>query len=68
MDLFLHYLTLDYLQKGVVLSVGVTSIGLLGGLVLGLILASMQMARNRLLSGCARLYAVIFRGTPLILQ
>lgn len=68
MELFLHYLTLDYLQKGVALSVGVTSIGLLGGLVLGLILASMQMARNRLLSGCARLYAVIFRGTPLILQ
>ncbi|MDB5776863.1 MAG: transporter permease ATP-binding protein [Herbaspirillum sp.] len=68
MELFFHYLTLDYLQKGVALSVGVTSIGLLGGLVLGLILASMQMARYRLLSGCARLYAVIFRGTPLILQ
>jgi polar amino acid transport system permease protein len=68
MDLFVHYLTLEYLQQGVALSVGVTGIGLLGGLVLGLILASMQMARFRLLSGCARLYAVIFRGTPLILQ
>jgi polar amino acid transport system permease protein len=61
-------LTLDYLQQGIALSLGVTGIGLLGGLVLGLILASMQMSRYRLLSGFARLYAVIFRGTPLILQ
>ncbi|HEV7856197.1 MAG TPA: amino acid ABC transporter permease, partial [Herminiimonas sp.] len=68
MELFLHYLTLDYLQQGVALSVGVTGIGLLGGLILGLILASMQMARYRIVSGFARLYAVIFRGTPLILQ
>ncbi|MDB5992475.1 MAG: hypothetical protein JWQ10_3878, partial [Herbaspirillum sp.] len=57
MELFLHYLTLGYLQQGVALSVGVTCIGLLGGLVLGLILASMQMARYRLISGSARLYA-----------
>ncbi|RXZ36857.1 ATP-binding cassette domain-containing protein [Oxalobacteraceae bacterium CAVE-383] len=68
MELFVHYLTLDYLQQGVALSVGVTGIGLFGGLILGVVLASMQMARYRMVSGFARLYAVIFRGTPLILQ
>ena len=68
MELFIHYLSLDYLLRGITLTLGVTGLGLLGGLIMGLVLASMQMSRHALLSGCARTYAVIFRGTPLILQ
>ncbi|GAB0113906.1 amino acid ABC transporter permease/ATP-binding protein [Acidisoma sp. C75] len=68
MQLFLHYLSLPYLLTGIVFTIEVTVLGLAGGLILGLILASMQLARFPLLSAIARSYTVIFRGTPLILQ
>jgi len=68
MELFAHYLTLPYLLRGISLTLQVTGLGLTGGLVVGVLLAAMQLGRFRLLSGFARAYAVIFRGTPLILQ
>ena len=45
-----------------------TALGLGGGLMLGLVLAAMQLSRFWLLAAFARGYTVIFRGTPLILQ
>ena len=68
MDLFAHYLTMPYLLKGIGLTLGVTALGLAGGLLMGLVLASMQLSRFRVLSMLARTYTIIFRGTPLILQ
>ncbi|WP_158808715.1 amino acid ABC transporter permease/ATP-binding protein [Beijerinckia sp. L45] len=68
MDLFLHYLTMPYLLQGVGFTLAVTGLGLAGGLMVGLVLASMQLSRFWLLAGIARAYTVIFRGTPLILQ
>src|SRR5580704_4617754 len=68
MSLFLHYLGLPYLLEGIELTLQVTALGLSGGLILGLILASMQLSRFWWLSAFARGYTVIFRGTPLILQ
>lgn len=68
MDLFLHYLTMPYLLKGIAFTIDVTALGLAGGLVVGLILASMQLSRFWLMAAIARTYTVIFRGTPLILQ
>jgi polar amino acid transport system permease protein len=68
MSLFLHYLSLPYLLEGIELTLQVTALGLFGGLILGLILAWMQLSRFWLLAAFARGYAVIFRGTPLILQ
>lgn len=68
MDYFLHYLTLPYLIKGITVTLQITLLGLAGGMLAGFILASMQQSRFRLLSGFARLYAVVFRGTPVILQ
>ena len=68
MALFVHYLTLPYLLLGIVLTLEVTGLGLLGGLLVGLVLAAMQLSRWRVLAGVARVYTVIFRGTPLILQ
>jgi polar amino acid transport system permease protein len=46
----------------------VTALGLAGGLILGLVLAAMQLGRFWMLAAFARGYTVIFRGTPLILQ
>src|ERR1700758_5146984 len=68
MSLFLHYLSLPYLLEGIELTLQVTALGLAGGLILGLILALMQLSRFWLLAATARGYTVIFRGTPLILQ
>ena len=68
MSLFLHYLSLPYLLEGIEVTLEVTALGLGGGLILGLILAWMQLSRFRLLAAVARAYTVIFRGTPLILQ
>ncbi|NPV25442.1 amino acid ABC transporter permease/ATP-binding protein [Bradyrhizobium aeschynomenes] len=68
MSLFLHYLSMPYLLQGIELTLQVTALGLVGGLVLGLILAAMQLSRFWLLAVIARGYTVIFRGTPLILQ
>jgi polar amino acid transport system permease protein len=68
MSLFLHYLSLPYLLVGIELTLQVTALGLIGGLILGLILASMQLSRFAPLAAIARGYTVIFRGTPLILQ
>src|SRR6201990_3110296 len=68
MSLFLHYLSLPYLITGVTFTLEVTGLGLLGGLILGVVLAAMQLSRFWMLSVFARGYTTIFRGTPLILQ
>ena len=68
MLLFFHYLSLPYLIEGIEFTLAVTTLGLFGGLVLGIVLAAMQLARFAVLAAFARGYAVIFRGTPLILQ
>ena len=68
MSLFAHYLSLPYLIEGIWFTVMVTALGLAGGLILGLVLAAMQLSRFPVLAVLARGYTVIFRGTPLILQ
>lgn len=68
MSLFAHYLSLPYLLYGIWFTIEVTFFGLLGGMILGLVLAAMQFSRTPMLAAAARAYAVIFRGTPLILQ
>lgn len=68
MSLFFHYLSMPYLIEGIELTLEVTALGLGGGLLLGLILAGMQLSRFWPLAAIARAYTVIFRGTPLILQ
>jgi polar amino acid transport system permease protein len=68
MSLFVHYLSLPYLIQGIWFTVMVTALGLGGGLILGLVLAWMQLSRFSVLAAFARGYTVIFRGTPLILQ
>ena len=68
MALFLHYLSLPYLLEGIAVTLQVTGLGLIGGLMMGTVLAAMQLSRFGVLAAFARGYSVIFRGTPLILQ
>lgn len=68
MELFLHYLSMPYMLQGIAVTLQVTALGLFGGLILGIVLAAMQLSRFKTLAAVARGYSVIFRGTPLILQ
>ncbi|GAA1314054.1 amino acid ABC transporter permease/ATP-binding protein [Pseudonocardia xinjiangensis] len=68
MGSFLHYLSMPYLLDGILITLQATALGFFGGFALGLLLAGMALSRNRVVSGVARTYSVIFRGTPLVLQ
>ena len=50
MSLFLHYLSLPYMIAGITFTLAVTALGLVGGLILGLVLAAMQLSRFWLLA------------------
>ena len=68
MELFVHYLSQPYLLTGILYTLLITALGLGGGAAMGLVLAGMQLSRFPLLAIVTRAYAIIFRGTPLILQ
>jgi len=55
MELFLHYLSMPYMIQGIIVTLQATALGLGGGLILGLILAGMQLGRFRLLPSVARI-------------
>ncbi|WP_046528818.1 amino acid ABC transporter permease/ATP-binding protein [Cellulomonas sp. FA1] len=65
---FLHYLTLPYLLQGMGFTLRLLAMGFVGGLALGLVLASMLLSRHRAVAAVARAYTTLYRGTPLILQ
>ena len=54
--------------QGVPVTVGVTLIAMVTGVVLGHVLALMKMSRIKVLTALASLYIEIIRGTPLIVQ
>lgn len=54
--------------KGVLNTVWLTLAAMVGGVVLGIILALMRLSANPLLSGAAWVYLWFFRGTPLYTQ
>ncbi|SFT55769.1 amino acid ABC transporter permease [Mesorhizobium sp. YR577] len=65
---FVDYLFNHFLLGGVLITVGLTVAGVLGGLILGMVIALMRMSSNRLLYGFAKVYVWFFRGTPLLIQ
>lgn len=56
------------LLQGAGLTIVVTFISMVGGTVLGVILAIMKISRSRLLQGCAHTYGGLVRGLPLLVQ
>ena len=68
MSSFLHYLSMPYLLGGILITLQATALGFFGGFVGGLVLSGMALSGSRTVSGIARTYRVIFRGTPLVLQ
>jgi polar amino acid transport system permease protein len=63
-DYFFNY----FLMKGVLVTIGLTAAGVVGGLILGMGIALMRMSSNPVLSSFARFYTWFFRGTPLLIQ
>jgi polar amino acid transport system permease protein len=67
-DGFWEYLFNPYLLEGAVTTLGLTAAAIVGGLVLGCLVSALRMARNPLVSGAAKTYIWVFRGTPLLVQ
>lgn len=68
MERFTHYLTMSYLLEGIYYTALITVYGLIFATIFGGLLALMQLSKNALLAKISRTYAIIFRGTPLLLQ
>jgi len=60
--------TLRILASGLVISVSIFVLTLLFTFPFGMLVALCRMSKNRFLSGLARVYISILRGTPLMLQ
>ncbi len=65
---FFGYLFNSYILGGVVTTIWLTVVSLIGGLVLGFILALMRRSPVQLVKMAARFYIWLFRGTPLLVQ
>jgi polar amino acid transport system permease protein len=63
-----HYLFDSRILHGAVVTLELTVLSMVIGIVLGIILASMRQSPNPLVSGASWLYIWFFRGTPLLVQ
>jgi polar amino acid transport system permease protein len=63
-----HYLFNSRVLHGVLVTLELTVLSMIVGIVLGVILAVMRGSPNPIVSGAAWLYIWFFRGTPLLLQ
>jgi len=68
MDLELIRLAIPTLAKGLGLTAVLTLAAVAVGFNLGLALAVMRLSKNRFVSGFAKGYSTVFRGTPLLVQ
>ncbi|MFD9129199.1 amino acid ABC transporter permease [Kitasatospora sp. NPDC059571] len=58
----------DQILHGVVVTLELTALAMVMGVVGGIVLAVMRLSPNPLLSGVAWVYIWVFRGTPVIVQ
>lgn len=59
---------LPFFPEAALITLQVTTLGILAGLVIGLITAFLRISRFKVLQYPARLYIFLVRGTPLLLQ
>ncbi|MFF3666667.1 amino acid ABC transporter permease [Microtetraspora malaysiensis] len=64
----LKYLFAPAVLEGVRTTIWLTVAAMLGGVLLGIVLALMRLSANPLLRGAAWVYVWVFRGTPLFTQ
>ena len=63
-----HYFTTSEVLHGLFLTLEITALAMIIGIVLGVILAIMRLSHSRLMSGTAWSYTWFFRGTPVLVQ
>ncbi|HUX03645.1 MAG TPA: amino acid ABC transporter permease [Acidimicrobiales bacterium] len=63
-----HYFGASEILRGLVITLELTVLSMLIGIVLGIFLAIMRLSHSRLLSGAAWSYTWFFRGTPVYVQ
>jgi polar amino acid transport system permease protein len=63
-----HYLFATPVLRGIVVTLELTVIAMVAGVIIGIVLAIMRLSPNRLLSGSAWVYIWFFRGTPVLVQ
>ena len=67
-DVIGQYLFSSHVLSGVLVTIELTIIAMLAGVILGIVLAVMRMSKSRLLSSVAWVYIWFFRGTPVFVQ
>jgi polar amino acid transport system permease protein len=65
---FFGYLSNGFLLRGVAVTLGLTVVTVIGGMLFGMLVALVRMSRSKLLAGAAKFYIWFFRGTPLLIQ
>ncbi|AYD04266.1 amino acid ABC transporter permease [Neorhizobium sp. NCHU2750] len=63
-----HYFFDPTVMQGLYVSLGLTVVGMILGVMVGLLIAIARMSNDRLASGFASLFIWFFRGTPLLVQ
>lgn len=66
--LIFHYFTNGEILRGLVVTLELTVLAMVVGIVLGVVVAIMRLSHNRMLSGAAWTYTWAFRGTPVYVQ
>ena len=67
-NIIFHYFTNGEILRGLLVTLELTALAMIVGIVLGVIVAVMRLSKSRLLSGAAWSYTWLFRGTPVYVQ
>jgi polar amino acid transport system permease protein len=67
-NVIFHYFTNGEILRGIVVTLELTALAMVVGIVLGVVVAVMRLSHSRLLSGAAWTYTWLFRGTPVYVQ
>lgn len=62
------WLFAETIMRGLLLTLQLTTVSMVIGVLLGIVLAVLRGSPNRLLQGAANFYVWVFRGTPLLVQ
>jgi polar amino acid transport system permease protein len=63
-----HYLFDPQILQGLLVTIELTALAMVIGIVLGVIVAVMRLSQNPVVAGIAWLYTWFFRGTPVLVQ
>ena len=67
-DIVALYFRDETIFNGIILTLGLTVVSMLVGIVLGVVLAVMRLSVNPVVRGAAGAYVYFFRGTPVLVQ